>query len=259
MKKLLCDKKFNIAYSALAVLIMWAVWLIAFAAVKNEYLVPSFTETARQFFTLFSQGFFWKAFGATLFRTVIAFLISFAAGLACACLATAVKPFAAFMRPVAALLRSMPTMAVLLLILVWLTPRTAPVLVAVLVLFPMIYSQLLDGISGVDGALSEMASVYKIGVKKTLLSIYVPQIAPTALLQTGTNLSFGIKLVISAEVMAATYTAVGGLMLQAQAYINLPRLAALTLCAIIFGIAAETVFGALSSRVFKWKRGVKNA
>ena len=259
MKKFLCDKKFNIAYSVLAVLLMWAAWLIAFAAVKNEYLVPSFKQTARQFFTLFSQGFFWKAFGATLLRTVVAFLISFAVGLACACLATAVKPFAAFMRPVAALFRSLPTMAVLLIISVWLTPRTAPVVVAVLVLFPMIYSQLCDGIAGVDGALSEMAAVYKIGAKKTLFSIYVPQIAPTALQQTGTNLSFGIKLVISAEVMAATYTAIGGLMVQAQSYINLPRLAALTLCAVIFGIAAEMIFGALSSRVFKWKRGVKNA
>lgn len=258
MKKLLCDKKFNIAYSLLAVLLMWAVWLIAYAAVKNEYLVPPFGETVRQFFTLFSQGFFWKALGATLLRTLIAFLVSFALGLACACLAAAFKPFAAFMRPIAALLRSLPTMAVMLLILVWLSPRTAPVLVATLVLFPMIYSQLTDSIAGVDGDLLEMAAVYKIGVKRTLFKIYIPQIAPSALAQTGVNLSFGIKLIISAEVMAATYTAIGGLMVQAQAYINLPRLAALTLCAVIFGIAAEMIFGALSVRVFKWKRCAKN-
>ncbi len=258
MKKLLCDKKFNIAYSLLAVLLMWAVWLIAYAAVKNEYLVPPFGETVRQFFTLFSQGFFWKALGATLLRTLIAFLVSFALGLACACLAAAFKPFAAFMRPIAALLRSLPTMAVMLLILVWLSPRTAPVLVATLVLFPMIYSQLTDSIAGVDGDLLEMAAVYKIGVKRTLFKIYIPQIAPSALAQTGVNLSFGIKLIISAEVMAATYTAIGGLMVQAQAYINLPRLAALTLCAVIFGIAAEMIFGVLAARVFKWKRCAKN-
>ena len=75
MKKLLCDKKFNILYSLAAIVLMWAVWLIAGAAIKNEYLVPPFKQSATEFFLLLTKAFFWRAVGATLLRTLIAFLI----------------------------------------------------------------------------------------------------------------------------------------------------------------------------------------
>ncbi len=235
---------------------MWAVWLIVGAAVKNEFLVAPFAQSAKEFFTLFAKAFFWRALLASLLRTLIAFLISFALALGCACLAVAFKQFAAFMRPVAALLRTLPTMAVLLLILVWLTPRTAPVAVAFLVLFPMIYSQLTDSISTVDSELLQMAKVYGFSAKQKLACIYLPHVAPAALGQTGTNLSFGLKLIVSAEVMASTYTAIGGMMAEAQAYINLPRIAALTLVTVLFGIVIEFAFRALSRCLYKRTKAV---
>lgn len=258
MKKFISDKKFNILYSLSAIILMWAVWLIVGAAVKNEFLVAPFAQSAREFFTLFGKAFFWRALSASLLRTLVAFLLSFALALGCACLAVACKPFAAFMRPVVALFRSLPTMAVLLLILVWLTPKTAPVAVAFLVLFPMIYSQLSDRISAVDGDLLQMAEVYHFSAKQKLACIYLPHVAPVALEQTGSNLSFGLKLIVSAEVMASTYTAIGGMMAEAQAYINLPRIAALTLVTVLFGIAIEYAFRALSQCLYKRTKAVNN-
>ena len=229
MKKLLCDKKFNILYSALAVALMWAVWLIVAAAVDNSFLVAPVGEAVKEFFLLFAKAFFWRALGHSLARAVIAFLISFALALGCSCISATFKPFAAFMRPVTAFMRTLPTMAVLLLILVWLTPRTAPAAVVFIVLFPMIYSQLSDGIAGIDGELLEMA-----------------------------NLAFALKLTVSAEVMASTYTALGGMLAEAQAYINLPRLAAITLVTVALGIALELAFRFAAQYSFGWKRAAKS-
>ncbi len=251
-------KKINFLYSLAAIALMWAVWLIVAAAVQNEYLVAPVGTSVKQFFKLFAEPFFWRATGHTLARTVIAYLISFIAALGCACLAVAFKPFAAFMRPVAAFFRTLPTMAVLLLILVWLTPRTAPVAVALLVLFPMTYSQLSEGIAGVDGELLQMAKGYGLPVRRRLAYIYIPHLAPIAIEQTGANLSFGLKLIISAEVMASTRTALGGMLTEAQAYINLPRIAALTLIAVAFGILIEFVFRIAANYSFGWKRAVNN-
>ncbi len=250
-------KKINFLYSLAAIALMWVVWLIAAAAVKNEYLIAPVGASVKEFFTLFENAFFWRALLQTFARTIVAFLISFALALVCACLAVAFKPFAAFMRPVTAFFRTLPTMAVLLLILVWLTPRTAPVAVAMLVLFPMIYSQLSDGIAGIDGGLLQMAKVYGIPLSRRLTSIYLPHLAPIALEQTGAGLSFGLKLIISAEVMASTRTALGGIISEAQAYINLPRIAALTLVAVVLGVLIEIVFRVIADNAFGWKRAVK--
>lgn len=245
-------------YSVFAVAVMWAAWLIVQAAVGNDNFIAPFGASFKDFFALFTKAFFWKALAHTLLRTVVAFILSFALALACACLAAVAKPFSAFMRPIVALFRSLPTMAVLLLILVWLKPRFSPVAVAMLVLFPMIYSQLYSLICSVDGKLIEMAKVYNVPPVQRLKRIYLPQILPQTIADTGTNLSFGLKLIISAEVMASTYTAIGGMMAQAQAYINLPRIAALTLVAVLFGIVVELAFRALSVLPFKWKREERN-
>ena len=256
MKKIFLSEKFNIAYSACALVLAWLIWIIAYACKQNDEIIPSFSATMAEFFALFTKPFFWKSFARTLLRTIEAFAISFVAALACACVAALFKPFAAFMRPIAAIFRSLPTMAVLLLILIWFTPRTSPVtiVVAILVLFPMIYSQLYGQISGVSGDLKEMAKVYKLTRIQRLKCIYLPHILPATVIDTGTNISFGLKLIISAEVMVSTYTAIGGMMSEAQIYGNTPRLAALTLVAVLFGIAVELAFRALSFALFKWNR-----
>ncbi|MGN1373480.1 MAG: ABC transporter permease [Candidatus Coproplasma sp.] len=257
MKKFFTAKKLNIIASALALVLMWLVWIIAAAIVKNEYLIPPFSQSIQQFFNLFTLPFFWKALGWTLLRTLIAFLLSFAIAAVCAVIAAYVKPFAAFMRPIVAVFRSLPTMAVLLLILVWTTPRTAPIVVAFLVLFPICYSQLSQGIAEVDSELLQMVKVYNVKPTKVLTKVYLSRLAPVIVEQTGANLSFGIKLIISAEVMASTYTALGGMMSEAVIY-SLPRLAALTLFAVLFGIVVEVVFSLIAKYAFPWVRGCKN-
>ena len=258
MKKFFSEKRFNIIYSIAAIFLMWAVWLIAEAAVKNDGFIAPFGKSAKEFFALFSNGFFWKSVFASLLRTVTAFILSFISALGCACLAVAFKPFAAFMRPVTAFFRTLPTMAVLLLILVWLTPLTAPVAVSMLVLFPMIYSQLSDRIGGVDSELLQMAKVYKLSAGKRLLNIYLPHVAPLAVEQTGANISFGLKLIVSAEVMASTYAALGGMISEAQTYINLPRMAALTLACVALGIMCEWLFRLISRIAFRKIRSAEN-
>lgn len=251
-------EKFNILYSVLALAAMWLAWLIAALCVKNEYLVPSVGESVKEFFTLFGQAFFWRALGWTVLRTLSAFAISFILGLLCAVAGVVFAPFAAFLRPIISVCRTLPTMAVILLILIWSSPRTAPIVVTVLVLFPMIYAQLTQAIEGVDKGLLQMARVYEMPKGKVLSQIYIPQIAPAALQGAGTDISFGIKLTISAEVMASTYTAIGGLMSEAQIYYNLPRLAALTLCAVLLGIAVEALFRLIDMFTFKWREGERS-
>lgn len=257
MKKFFTAKKLNIIASVIALLLMWLTWIIAAATVKNEYLIPPFAQSVEQFFNLFTLPFFWKALGWTILRTVIAFLISFATAALCAVVAAYVRPFAAFMRPIIAVFRSLPTMAVLLLILVWTTPRTAPVVVAFLVLFPMCYSQLSQGIAEVDSELLQMVKVYNVKKTKVLTKVYLSRLAPNLIEQAGANLSFGIKLIISAEVMASTYTAIGGMMSEAVIY-SLPRLAALTIFAVLFGIIVEVVFSLIARYAFPWVRGCEN-
>ena len=84
-------------------------------------------------------------------------------------------------------------------------------------------------------------------------------IIPPLALNLGSNLSFTIKLVISAEVMAYSFTSIGGLMQGANAMMNIPQLFALTLLSVVLGLIFEFGFSLIFKNFFKWtKGGIKN-
>lgn len=232
---------------------MWLVWLIAYFAVANDYVVPSFTDTMKSLGRLLTEASFWTAFGNSLLRTAEAFVVSFVLAAALSALSTVGRGAAAFLRPVMAFLRTLPTLAVILILLLWTSPLIAPVVVTVLVLFPAVYAQMTAAIGDIDGDLIEMAEVYRVPKRTRLFKIYLPLILPNVLSQSGANISMGLKIMISAEVLAGTYRSLGSLMQNARMYMEIPRLAALTLVAVLLGLVLDVGFSQIARVTDKWR------
>ncbi len=260
MKNFIKKRKLNIICSVSAVLVMLAVWIIAYFAVKNDYLIPSFTDTLKSFKNLFADGEFWLSFFNTFGRTLLAFVFSFLLAALLAVPSVLSKTFFAFIKPVAAFLRTLPTLAVVLIFLMWTNPVIAPVAVTVLILFPMIYAQITAAAEGVDEGLLEMARVYGLRKRERLFKIYLPLVSPNILAQTGANLSLGLKIMISSEVLANTYNSLGGLMQTAKLYAEMPRLAALTLVAVFIGLIIDVALSQFERINYKWsiKEGARD-
>lgn len=254
IKKYLSKRKFNIILSFSAFVLMWIIWLIAYYSVKNDYIIPSIGDTAKSFGKCLASGSFWLAFLNTLLRTALSFIISFVLAVALVALGVLFKASKSFIKPFMDVFRTLPTLAIILILLFWTSPTVAPVIVTILVLFPMIYSQLSAAVEGIDEGILEMANVYGISKKERLTKIYLPLISPAVLSQTGANISLGIKVMISAEVLAGTYKSLGGLMQNARFYIDMPRLAALTIIAVLIGLLIDLCFSIIERITFKWSR-----
>lgn len=231
---------------------MWLVWIIAYYCVGNDYIVPSFSDTAVSLWYLLGSGEFWTAFALTFLRTLEAFAISFLLASALTALSAFSKTAKVMIKPVMSFLRTVPTLAIILLLLIWTNAKVAPVIVTVLVLFPMIYSQMLSAVEGIDGGLIQMAELYKIPKKERLFKIYLPLVSPAVFSQTGANVSLGLKVMISAEVLASTFRSLGGMMQSARGFLEIPRLAALTLVAVLLGLALDIAFSQLKRINYKW-------
>ena len=250
--KKLSQAKLNIIYSVCAIALMWAVWIIAYFAEGNDYVIPSFWDTFAAMFSLFGGAEFWRAFGMTMLRTLISFALSFVLAAVLSSLAAASRPFNGIMRPVVAVLRSVPTMAIILILLLWTSPSAAPVVVSFLVAFPMVYSQFMAAFGGIDVRLAEMAKVYGVPASQRILKIYIPAVLPNILSQTGAVFSLTLKVMVSAEVMARTYVSIGGLMQDAKNFLEIPELFALTLVTVIVGGLLEWVLSKLTLLTRRW-------
>ena len=253
-KKFFTQRKINIICSVAALVFMWLVWLISYYAVGNKLIVPSFGQTVKNFWHYLGNAAFWTAVGNSFARTLIAFVISFVLAAVCAALASLGSAAKAFLKPVMVVVRTLPTMAVILIIFkITLGSRTlSPVIVTVLVLFPMIYAQFIAAIEGIDCGIKEMVSVYGVSKKERLFKIYLPLVSPIILSQTGANVSLGLKILISAEVLVNTARGIGGMMQESNAAAEAANLAALTLAAVVLGLVIEIAFSQLSRINRKW-------
>ena len=256
--KFIKSRKLNIIFTLFAVVSLCAAWIIAYYAVGNDYVIPSFSDTFASLFKCFTESSFWLAFLNTALRTVSAFLISFALALVTVALSKLSSAARAFINPVMVLLRTLLTLAVILILLIWSNAKVAPVIVTVLVLFPLLHTQILTAADGVDCELCEMLKAYNVPCSRRLFKVYVPLISSDVLPQTGATLSLGLKVMISAEVLSNTYSSLGGLMQTARAYLEMPRLAALTLTAIFLGLLIDLIFSLVAKINAQWKRGTND-
>ena len=228
-------------WTVLAFLALICVWAIACAIVGNAYLLPSLGETVKAGVLAFGRASFWTAFLGTLGRALCAFFISFALAAALAAFAYAFEGVRKFFAPVVSFFRSLPTMAVLLLILLWTSAKIAPIVIACLVLFPMLYAAMIAALCGVDEGLLEMSRVYFVPKKVQICKLYIPDVAPTVCKEGAAALAFSLKLVVSAEVMSNTFQSLGGEMQNASLYDKIPLLFALVCVTFLTGYALECI------------------
>jgi NitT/TauT family transport system permease protein len=239
---------------ATAIALLIGVWVVAYYAIGNDLLVPSFSDCLQKMGELFLSSAFWTAFFMTLKRVLIAFLFAFVFAVIFSIISYLVPWFSLFIAPIISVLRSMPVLGVLLIILIWAGASTAPIVVAFLSLFPMLYASFHASLSQVDRKLVEMSRVYKVPTLKRVWKLFLPSAAPIALRESGAALAFCVKLVVSAEVLASTFKSLGGLMQEGKMYLDMPLLFALVCVTFLLGLLLETLGGVVATCMDRsWK------
>lgn len=243
MKKLIWK---NVWQTLAAVVFLIGVWVVAYFSVGNELLVPSFSDSVKECGEVFAKAAFWEGLLHSLERTLFAFSISFLFALIFAIIAYLYPSFSSFFAPIVSALRSMPVMAVLLILLSIGGAAKAPVAVAFMSLFPMLYTGIFAGLSSVDKHLIEVSRVQGTSLFRRVTAIYLPLSSPYILREAGGALSFSLKLVVSAEILAYTARSLGGMLHDARTFSNVPQLFALVTVVFLLGLILEMAFNVLA-------------
>ena len=246
--------KKNIVISIGSIVFVWLVWIVAYFAIRNDYLLPSFWETFSAMGTLFAGAEFWLAFLNTLLRTLLAFVISLVLGVGLALCARLCPYVRTFLAPIVSIMRTLPTMAVILLLLLWTNPSVAPVIVSMLVLFPAVYAAALAAFDETEERYGVIARSYGVGLKNRVFKMYLPLAFPSLFTQAGGILSLGIKITVSGEVLSSTYKSLGGLMQSAKMFVDIPTLLALTIVTLLLGFLLEGGCYLVGKKIVRWRQ-----
>ena len=249
-------KKFwgNILYPVASVVLVFLVWQIAATAVGSELILPSPAASFGEFFRILGTGSFYGALFSTFLRGLVCFGIAAGIAAVLAVVSFLVKPVYRILDPIVSVLRAVPTMSVIILFWICTTTQRAPSYVAMLIVFPMLFTGFYSALSGVDEKLLEMAKVYCVPRKKRVFQLYLRGAAEPTFDLLRSTIGLNYKVMIAAEVMVSTKNSIGTFMKQAQVELNIPLLFAYTLAAVILGVVMENAVRLVKYFVVRWNR-----
>ena len=246
------DKIVNLILIIIPFACILLIWQIG-SLFTNEFILPSVGETFVALVLVFTQSKFYVALLGTLLRTLIAFVISFVLAFILAFLTRISQKAEVVIGTVVSVLRALPTIAVVLILLLWTSSNVSAVVVTSLVVLPTTYSSLKDALFSVDDDLIKVLKLYGVDDKKLLKAVYAPAILPSTLLAVGNGLSLNLKLMVAAEVIAATANSIGYLLNSAKVNFEMATMIAIVVVTVFVGILVEWSFRALSKRVGEWQ------
>lgn len=224
----------------LLVAVFWlAVWQALSMLLGKPVLLPSPIETLRALFSLAPTAAFWRTVSDTLLRVLGGYALAITLGCllaaACACSALTER----FLSPIRALVKATPISSFIILVLLWLTKTTVPLFIAFLMVLPIVWTNVQQGILGTDAQLLEMACAYGVPRIKRLTRLYMPSVLPYLKSACATGLGFAWKSAIAAEVIARPLSSIGGALQNAKVSLDTEALFAWTLVVVLISMALE--------------------
>ena len=241
----------NKLFKAGAIVVWLIIWEGASLLINEELFLPSPVRVAVRLFQLLPEASFWSAVFFTLFRILLGFLLSVLTASILASLSYRFPLVSILSSPLVKTVRATPVASIVILVLVWVHSRNLSVVISFLMVFPVVYTNILEGLVSTDKDLIEAAGVYRITRLKRIRYIYLPSLSPYIQSAISTSLGLAWKSGIAAEVIGLPDGSIGERVYEAKIYLSTPDLFAWTVVIIILAFLFERFFLFVSSSLLR--------
>lgn len=224
-----------------------AVWQGVSMLINEEILFVSPLKVLLELFRMSSESEFWLTLLSSIGRVVGGFAIGFVIAAVLAVLAFRFPFIKAFLSPAISVIKATPVASFIILALMWLGNSTVPIIISMLMVIPIVWSNTVAGLDNVDSNLIEMAVCYKMPFSKRLRHIYIPSVMPYLMSATGSGLGLCWKAGIAAEVICRTKLSIGNNIWETKFYLETTQMFAWTAAVIVLSV----IFDAVIRYVFK--------
>jgi len=251
--KIFTTKRNNLL-TLISILSLIIIWKLISLIINSSIIFPSPESTIISLYNLVRTREFFIIILSSLQRGIIGFILSFLLGTAVGFAAGFNKIFNKLLEPFLVIIRSTPVMSVILIALIWFKANNVPIFASFLMSFPIICTNVIEGIRNIDIRLIQMARIYKIKKWRIIGEIYFPSLVPFLIAAVSTAFGIGWKVVIAAEVLSQPKYAIGTSLQLSKIYLNINEVFAWTIVAVLLGYIFEKLVRLIEKSAIKWKR-----
>ena len=236
----------SIAMSAVVALFWLSLWIAAAMIVNNPLILPTPLETLLRLLALAGEVEFWKFTGLSILRVFIGIVIAIPAAWLSAALCSVSKTVNALFSPAVTLMKSTPVVSFILIAIFLVDRRVIPSAITFMMVFPVLFENISEGISQASRELLEMARVFGVSWFMKVARIYIPAVKPFFLSALTTSVGLAVKAGIAAEVVAYIPDSIGKRLSDAKSYMEPADLLAWTVVIITISLLIEKVVRAFT-------------
>ncbi|SHF03369.1 NitT/TauT family transport system permease protein [Tissierella praeacuta DSM 18095] len=213
---ILKDRKPSIISKILIIII----WILLSKFIDNEIILPTIKSTFVNFIQIIKNPNFITIISYSVLRSLIGFIISLFLAIIIGIFSSISKTIYYLMIPIINFLSSVPTMAIIILAIIWLNNELVPIFVGFIMVFPILYETVLKGILNIDKDIIAMAQIYKADKLTIIKDIYIPSIFINLSNVFSSTLGINLKMVIAGEVLSQPKYAIGSNLQLQKMYLN---------------------------------------
>ncbi len=244
----------NLGRIALPPVFWLAVWALAArlaaaeSALGGELLLPSPRAVFSALLALAGTAAFWQTALLSLARMALGLILGCALGSLLAVLTARSRGWDALFSPAVKVIRAAPVASFILLVLLWVERGWVSVVIAALMVLPVLWASVRQGIEGTDPKLLELARCYRFDRWKTLRLVWLPSVKPAFTAGLATAMGLAWKAGVAAEVLCQPKRAIGTEIYRSKWTLDTPGLFAWTLVVVLLSLAMEALVKRLLKR-----------
>ena len=211
-------------------------------ALDMHLLLVTPLEVVRRLFTLGGESGFWKTLLFSFSRIVLGFAIAFVRACVLGVLSGKWPLLETLLWPYVITIKTVPVASFIIISLIFFSARQLSTFISFLMVFPVIYSNVLEGIRSTDKDLMEMAQVFRMGWWRRLGYIYLPHLKPFLFSACSVALGMSWKSGVAAEVIGVAAGSIGEKLYESKIYFLTEDLLAWTVVIVLVSVLFEKLF-----------------
>lgn len=242
------SKREDTLYSILGTLLLLALWQLLSMFGGTGFLLPAPSAVLATFFRLFASKDNWISIFTSVARIVSSLLVAIVFAILLSWLASKRRALRKLLAPTILIMKSVPIVSFILIALFFMKESLLTSFICGLIVFPMVYGQLLSAFLNVDSRLIEMGRVFSFRKSEIVRYIVVPECREPFLASVAVAVGMAWKAGVAAEVLTFASGTIGKQMYEAKLYLDMERLLAWTLALVLASFVSEQVL----VRVFRF-------
>ena len=221
-------------------LLFWlGLWAIASFRANNTFILPSPLKVIKAMFALFKDPDFLMITAQSLGRIFIGVLVAILLGIILAVITVRFSFINTLITPFMSTVKATPVASFIFIAIIFMSRNVLPAFITVLLVLPIIWTNISSGIRSTSKELLEVTKVYKFSPLTKLTRLYIPTVLPYFLAACRSSLGMAWKAGVAAEVLCTPTSAIGTELYFAKTYMDTEALFAWTLITIILSLIIE--------------------